>query len=142
MAKILAICISEKKGTVKHPVPSAQFVKEHGIEGDAHAGPWHRQISLLSSLKIEAFRQKGIDVPWGAFGENIVAPVDFRSLPVGTRLQVGPAVLEITQIGKTCHTDCAIRQQVGDCIMPREGVFARVLQGGTVCQGDEITVLR
>ena len=138
MAKILAICTSEKKGTVKLPVESAVLIERHGIENDAHAGSWHRQVSLLSAEKIAEFRQKGVNVAYGAFGENIVAALDFRAMPVGTLLKAGDAILEITQIGKACHTACEIRRITGDCIMPREGVFARVLQGGVVRVGDTI----
>jgi molybdenum cofactor synthesis domain-containing protein len=138
MAKILAICTSEHKGTVKRPVPEATLVAQHGIEGDAHAGAWHRQVSLLNADKIEEFRKKGANVAYGTFGENIVAALDFRALPVGTLIRAGDAVLEITQIGKACHTACEIRKRTGDCIMPREGVFARVLQGGRIAVGDEI----
>lgn len=141
MATILAICISEKKGTVKHPVEAATLIAQHGLEHDAHAGNWHRQVSLLSADRIEEFRARGADVSFGAFGENIVAALDFRSMPVGTLLKAGEALLEITQIGKECHTQCEIRKRTGDCIMPREGVFARVLEGGTVRVGDGIDVV-
>ncbi len=140
--KVIAVCISEKKGTQKTEVPSVKLVPDHGIEGDAHAGKWHRQVSLLALEKIEAFRAKGADVDYGAFGENIIAEgFDFRSLPVGTRFRIGDALLELTQIGKECHSHCAIYHQVGDCIMPREGVFTVVLEGGTVKAGDEIELI-
>ncbi|MCI5703942.1 MAG: molybdopterin-binding protein [Pseudoflavonifractor sp.] len=142
MSKIKAICISEKKGTQKHPVDSANLVEDWGIEGDAHAGHWHRQVSLLSFEKVEAFRARGARVDFGAFGENLVVEgFDFRSLPVGTRFQCGGVLLEMTQIGKECHAHCAIYQVMGDCIMPREGVFARVIQGGELHVGDELTLL-
>ena len=141
MAKILAICVSERKGTVKHPVKKAQLLARHGIEHDAHAGSWHRQVSLLSADRIEEFRARGADVAYGAFGENIVAALDFRAMPVGTLLKAGEALLEITQIGKDCHTQCEIRKRTGDCIMPREGVFARVLEDGAVRVGDEIAIV-
>lgn len=142
MSKIKAICISEKKGTQKHPVDSANLVEDWGIEGDAHAGHWHRQVSLLSFEKVEAFRARGARVDFGAFGENLVVEgFDFRALPVGTRFQCGGVLLEMTQIGKECHTHCAIYQVMGDCIMPREGVFARVIQGGELHVGDELTLL-
>ena len=131
--KVIAVCISEKKGAQKREVPSVTLVPEWGIENDAHAGRWHRQVSLLALEKIEAFREKGADVDFGAFGENIIAEgFDFRTLPVGTRFRIGDALLELSQIGKECHTHCAIYHQVGDCIMPREGVFAIVLEGGTI----------
>ena len=140
--KVIAVCISEKKGTQKTGVPSIKLVPEWGIEGDAHAGKWHRQVSLLALEKIEAFREKGADVDFGAFGENIIAEgFDFRTLPVGTRFKIGDALLELSQIGKECHTHCAIYHQVGDCIMPREGVFTVVLEGGTVKAGDTIEMI-
>ena len=140
--KVIAVCISEKKGTQKTEVPSVRLVPEWGIEGDAHAGNWHRQVSLLALEKIEAFRARGADVDFGAFGENIIAEgFDFRSLPVGTRFRIGDALLELTQIGKECHTHCAIYHQVGDCIMPREGVFTVVLEGGTVKAGETIEMI-
>ncbi len=139
--KVVAVCTSEKKGTLKEKRDSVRLVKDHGIDGDAHAGSWHRQVSLLSAESIDAFRAKGADVSYGAFGENIITEgLDLSSLPVGTRLRTGDAVLELTQIGKECHTSCAIREQTGDCIMPREGVFTRVLEGGTVKPGDVIEV--
>jgi molybdenum cofactor synthesis domain-containing protein len=142
MGKIIAVCISEKKGTQKKNVHCAEFIKEYGIKEDAHAGKWHRQVSLLSNEKIEAFKNKGAEVEEGAFGENLIVDgIDFRSLPVGTRFQCNDVLLELTQIGKECHTGCEIYHKMGDCIMPREGVFARVLSGGTIKEGDEMTVL-
>lgn len=141
MGKVLAVCISEKKGTLKKNVQKGELVEQFGLRGDAHGGKWHRQVSLLSAEKIEKFREK-LWVEYGAFGENLVVEgFDFRNLPVGSRFAVGDAVLEMTQIGKECHNDCAIKQQTGDCIMPREGVFARVLKGGTVEIGQEMTLL-
>ncbi len=141
MPTIQAICLSERRGTQKINVHSARLIPDFGIEGDAHAGNWHRQISLLSYEKIEEFRARGAQVDLGAFGENIVVSgIDFRRLPVGTRLRSGSVLLEITQIGKECHNHCAIFQAMGDCIMPREGVFARVLTGGKLREGDEMTV--
>mgnify|MGYP002726123553 FL=1 len=138
MGKILAICTSPKRGTVKTEVPEATLTPEWGIETDAHGGNWHRQVSLLSAEKIENFRKK-IWVDYGAFGENLVVEgFDFRNLPVTSRFQV---VLEMTQIGKECHNDCVIKQQTGECIMPHEGVFARVLHGGTLHVGDEMVLL-
>lgn len=141
MGKVLAVCVSARKGVQKEAVESARVIENHGIEGDAHAGDWHRQLSLLSAEKIEAFRAKGADVAYGAFGENlVVSGIDFRALPVGTRLRCGSILLEMTQIGKECHAHCAIYRQMGECIMPREGVFARVLAGGTVVPGDEMVI--
>lgn len=141
MGNIRAICISEKRGTEKREVKEAVFHVDHGIVGDAHAGRWHRQVSFLGLGEIEEFRRRGADVALGAFGENLVAEgIRFRDLPVGTRLRAGDVVFEITQIGKECHTDCAIRQQVGDCIMPREGVFAKVLHGGILHPGEPLEI--
>ena len=142
MGKILGICISEKRGTEKHEIPEANLVKDWGIEGDAHGGKWHRQVSLLSFEKIEDFRAKGAEVDFGAFGENlIVEGYDLRALPVGTRFQIGDAVLELTQIGKECHSHCQIYKRMGDCIMPREGVFTEVIELGHIKIGDEITMI-
>jgi len=138
---VLAVCVSEQKGTGKRNIGSARLIENFGLEGDAHAGNWHRQVSLLSHEKIEAFRARGAQVKDGDFGENlVVSGIDFRALPVGTRLRCGDALLEMTQIGKECHSGCAIYQTMGECIMPREGVFARVLRGGTVSVGDNMTV--
>lgn len=142
MGKILGICVSEKRGTEKHGIKEANLVKDWGIEGDAHGGKWHRQVSLLSFEKIEAFRAKGAEVEFGAFGENlIVEGYDLRALPVGTRFQIGDVILELTQIGKECHSHCQIYKRMGDCIMPREGVFAEVIEPGHIKVGDEITVI-
>ena len=142
MGKILAICVSEKKGTQKRPVDAAILKEDWGIEGDAHAGKWHRQVSLLSFEKIEEFRAKGAKVDFGDFGENLaVKGFDLRQLPVGSRFQIGEAILELTQIGKECHSHCAIYHAVGDCIMPREGVFTQVIKGGAIRTGDEIELL-
>lgn len=137
---VRAVCTSPAKGTEKRPVPQAFFKKNHGIEGDAHAGNWHRQVSLLSCDKVEAFNAQGAQVQDGDFGENLlIEGIDFRSLPVGTIFRCGTVVLRMTQIGKECHTSCAIRDRVGDCIMPREGVFAEVLEEGTIRPGDTVT---
>lgn len=141
MGKVVAVCVSAQKGTQKTDVGRGVFVKDWGLEGDAHAGPWHRQVSLLSRDKIDAFRARGAKVENGAFGENLVVEgFDFRALPVGTLLRCNEVLLEMTQIGKECHAHCAIFHQVGDCIMPREGVFARVLEGGVISVGDEMTL--
>lgn len=142
MGTIRAICISEKKGTQKHEVPSAKLIEHWGIEADAHGGKWHRQVSLLSLEKIDAFRAKGAHVDFGAFGENLVVEgYNFRALPVGTRFSCGEVLLEMTQIGKECHSHCNIYHAVGDCIMPREGVFAQVLRGGEIKVGDKLTMI-
>lgn len=141
MGKVLAVCTSEKRGIQKQDVGTGVFSPDWGIEGDAHGGHWHRQISLLSADRIEDFNRKGAGVAPGAFGENLVVEgFDFSSLPVGTLLRCGGVLLEITQIGKECHNHCAIYQKMGDCIMPREGVFARVLEPGSITRGDEMTV--
>ena len=143
MGKVLAVCISEKKGTEKKNVGSAKFIEDWGIENDSHAGKWHRQVSLLSHEKIEAFRARGAEVIDGAFGENLVVEgYAFRALPVGTKFRCNDVVLELTQIGKECHSGCAIRQRMGDCIMPREGVFTRVLHGGVISVGDELEIVK
>ena len=141
MGKITAVCISEKKGTQKKNVGSAMLIENFGIEGDAHAGNWHRQVSLLSNDKVEAFRAGGTDVGDGAFGENIkVEGIDFARLSVGSKFKCNDVLLELTQIGKECHSHCEIYKIMGDCIMPREGVFARVLRGGGISVGDELVV--
>ena len=138
---IRGICISPRRGTAKYPVETAKIVPDWGIEEDAHGGKWHRQISLLALEKIEAFREKGADVDFGAFGENlIVQGIDLRTLPVGTCLVCNDVVLEITQIGKECHHGCEIFQKMGECIMPTNGVFAKVLHGGKISVGDEFHV--
>ena len=143
MGKVLAVCISERKGTEKQNVGSARFIEDWGIENDSHAGKWHRQVSLLSHEKIEAFRARGAEVIDGAFGENLVVEgFDFRTLPVGTKFKCNDVVLELTQIGKECHSGCAIYQKMGECIMPREGVFTRVLHGGVISVGDTLEILK
>ena len=144
MAKILAVNISEKKKTPKITVPEGRLIEDFGLEGDAHAGNWHRQVSLLGAESIERARSGPTDgLCHGVFAENLTTEgIELFTLPVGTRLRVGgEAVLEITQIGKECHEGCAIRQLVGQCVMPREGVFARVVKGGVVRAGDELAVL-
>lgn len=141
MGKINAICISEKRGTKKKFVDSAIFYTEFGIIGDAHAGAWHRQVSFLGRNAIEEFKNCGAKINFGDFGENIVAEgFDFKNLPIGTRLKSGEVIFEITQIGKKCHSHCEIFHQVGDCIMPREGVFAKVLHGGKISVGDDLEI--
>lgn len=142
MGIVRAVCISEKKGTAKQNVGECRLIENYGLEKDAHAGDWHRQVSLLSFDEVEKFRARGAKVDDGAFGENLlVEGFDFKTYPVGTRFVCNEVVLEITQIGKQCHSECAIFHQVGDCIMPREGVFARVIRGGVVKVGDELKLL-
>lgn len=141
MGKVIAVCISEEKGTQKRNIHEAEFVEDWGIKNDAHAGKWHRQVSLLSYDKIEEFRARGAEVADGAFGENLVVEgFDFAKLPVGTKFRCNEVVLELTQIGKKCHHGCEIFKKMGDCIMPREGVFTRVLHGGIIREGDELVV--
>ncbi len=141
--KIVSIAVSRKKGTRKTLVGRARVIKNHGLDGDAHAGPWHRQVSFLASESIQAAREKGLAVDFGDFAENVATEgVDWKTLPVGTKVKLGTRVIvEISQIGKTCHKPCAIFYQAGDCIMPREGVFARVIQGGEIGCGDPIELL-
>lgn len=142
-ARLVSIAISTKKGTTKKPVEAAILIQGHGLEGDAHAGPWHRQVSFLASESIDRTRQKGFDVHFGDFAENIATlGIDWQQIPVGTRVKLGrSALLEITQIGKKCHSKCAIYHRQGDCIMPREGIFAKVIEGGTIRRGDEIIII-
>ena len=141
MGTVLAVCVSREKGTQKENIGTAVFLEDWGIQGDAHAGKWHRQVSLLSHDKIEAFRARGAEVADGAFGENlVVAGIDFRTLPIGTRFRCNDVELELTQIGKECHNGCEIYKKMGECIMPREGVFTRVLHGGTISVGDTLTI--
>lgn len=141
MGKIRAVCTSAVRGVPKENRGAAQLVAHHGLDGDAHAGDWHRQVSLLSAEEVAAFNARGAQVAPGAFGENLVVEgIDLRTLPVGTLLRCGDALLEVTQIGKACHHHCAIFARMGDCIMPREGIFARVLQGGRIAVGDAMTV--
>ena len=142
MAKVTAINISEEKGKIKHPIEKGEFIEDFGLKGDAHAGKWHRQISLLAVEAVRAFEEKyNFKVPAGAFGENLlVEGIDLKNLPIGTRLKVNDILLEITQIGKKCHLGCNIQKQTGECIMPNEGVFAIVLNGGEIKAQDTIFV--
>jgi MOSC domain-containing protein YiiM len=142
VAQVIAVCISENKGERKKPVEAVELRVNHGIVGDAHAGEWHRQVSLLASESIDKMRKLGLDVNSGDFAENITTSgIDLVSLPLGTRLQVGVTQLEVTQIGKECHTRCAIYYQAGDCVMPKEGIFAKVITGGMVRPGDVVQVI-
>jgi len=141
--KIVAVCISESKGERKRPVPWITLQRDHGVSGDAHAGAWHRQVSLLALESIEKMRALGLSVSAGDFAENITTcGIDLVSLPVGSRLKIGAALLEVTQIGKECHTRCAIYHQAGDCVMPKEGIFAKVLHGGELKPGDRIVLAK
>ncbi len=141
MAKVTSVNISKKKGTVKKPAEHVRLVAGHGIEGDAHAGDWHRQISLLGVESIDKVRLKVPGIHPGIFAENIdTAGITLYELPIGTRLRVGSALCEVTQIGKECHQGCRIKEITGDCVMPREGIFAVVLEGGDVAPGDVIEV--
>lgn len=142
MAHVLAVCISEKKGERKKPVEAVELRENHGIVGDGHAGDWHRQVSLLAQESIDKMRAMGLDVNAGDFAENITTVgINLVSLPIGARLQIGETVLEVTQIGKECHTRCAIYYQAGDCVMPKEGIFAKVISGGMIRPGDAIVSL-
>ena len=142
MGKVVAVCVSEIKGVQKINVHTAKFIEDYGIEQDAHAGKWHRQVSLLSFDKIEEFRSRGAVVKDGDFGENlIVKGIDFRNCPLGTRFRCNQVIFELTQIGKECHKGCEIFKVMGDCIMPREGVFTKVIHGGVITEGDELEVI-
>ena len=141
MSQVVAVCISEKKGERKTPVECVELRENHGIVGDAHAGDWHRQVSLLATESIVKMRRMGLDVTAGDFAANITTSgIELVTLPIGTRLQVGQVLLEVTQIGKECHTRCAIFYQAGDCVMPKEGIFAKVITGGAVVPGDDVKV--
>lgn len=143
MGKIVAVCTSENTGERKKNVGRGMLVVEHGLKGDAHAGPWHRQVSLLALESIRKMREKGLEVWPGDFAENITTEgIELIILPVGTKLRLGTeAIGEVTQIGKVCHSRCAIYYQAGDCVMPREGIFIRVLKGGSIEVGDTIEII-
>ena len=142
MASVVSVCISDIKGVIKTPVDEIYVKVNHGIDGDAHAGDWHRQVSLLASESVDTLRENMPDLEAGVFAENILTSgICLYKLPVGTRLRIGGALLEVTQIGKECHNDgCAIKRQTGDCVMPREGIFASVLEEGVIKPGDKIEV--
>ena len=143
MGKVMAICISEIRGVQKKNLHTARLIENWGVEHDAHAGNWHRQVSLLAAESVEKV-QKVLDfqLKSGAFAENILTEgIELFTLPIGTKLQIGGATCEVTQIGKECHQGCAIRELAGDCVMPREGIFVKVLRQGTVKAGDEIKVI-
>ncbi|NLW23011.1 MAG: MOSC domain-containing protein [Tissierellia bacterium] len=143
MGKVLAVNISHKKGIVKKPIEKGNFIEGFGLEGDAHGGNWHRQVSLLGIESIRKMKEAGIEgLEYGDFAENITTEgISLYELPIGTRLKIGETIQEVTQIGKECHTGCAIAQQVGKCIMPKEGIFTKVIKGGIVKPGDTIEVL-
>ena len=143
MAKVIAINISEKKGVPKCPIEFSEFIEDFGLKGDAHAGNWHRQVSFLGQESIDKVRAMGVQgLCTGKFAENITTEgIELYSLQIGTRLKINEVVFEVTQIGKECHQRCAIYYQVGDCVMPKEGIFARVLKGGIIYPGDQIEII-
>ena len=142
-SEVIAVCLSEKKGIQKHEVPEIRLVFGQGINGDAHAGNWHRQVSLLADESVDKMRALGWSLAPGAFAENILTKgIELKTLPVGTQLRIGETLLCVSQIGKECHNDCAIKQTTGKCVMPTEGIFAIVLRGGTVRPGDEVEAVR
>ena len=143
MAEVVSVNISEKKGTVKQEVPEIHLKLRHGIVGDAHAGDWRRQISLLAEESVDKMRSLLPGLQPGAFAENInTRGLELKTLPIGTRLRLGETVVEVTQIGKECHSDCEIKQRTGKCVMPTEGIFAVVVKEGTVRKGDEIEIIK
>ena len=141
--KVIDINISEKKGVVKHPIPQGEFKENYGLVGDAHAGKWHRQVSLLGQESIDKMKVSGVEgLVSGVFAENITTEgIILYELPVGTKIKVGDTIQEVTQIGKECHNGCEIRKLVGDCVMPREGIFTRIIEGGVIKAGDVIEIL-
>ncbi len=143
MAKVVAINISEKKGVPKRPIDEGEFIVDFGLKGDAHGGNWHRQVSLLGQESIDKVADYGIEgLCTGKFAENITTEgIELYSLPIGTQLKIGEVIMEVTQIGKECHQKCAIFHLVGDCVMPKEGIFAKVLKNGIIKKGDTIEVL-
>ncbi|WFD10749.1 MOSC domain-containing protein [Tepidibacter hydrothermalis] len=141
--KVIDVNLSEKKGVVKHPIPQGEFRENHGLVGDAHAGKWHRQVSLLGQESIDKMKASGVEgLVSGVFAENITTEgIVLYELPVGTKLKIGDTIQEVTQIGKECHNGCEIRKLVGDCVMPREGIFTRIIEGGVIKAGDDIEIL-
>lgn len=138
---VVSVSTSAEKGQKKKPIESAILIEEHGIDGDAHAGDWHRQVSLLAEESIDKMRAKGLDVGFGDFAENITTRgLVLYEIPLKTTMRIGECLIEVTQIGKECHDRCAIYEAAGDCVMPREGIFARVLRGGRIKPDDEIVV--
>ena len=144
IGKVLSINISDKKGVVKHPVEEALFKIDHGIVGDAHSGNWHRQVSMLGTESYDRMEiSEGLDLPVGSFAENLTTKgLELFTLPVGTKFKIGETIQELTQIGKKCHTGCAISQLVGKCVMPKEGIFTKVLKEGIVKPGDSIEIIQ
>ena len=141
-ACLVSVNLATEKGVRKSPQTEVELVAGHGVRGDAHAGPWHRQVSLLAMESVQEMRDKGLDVNPGDFGENLTtAGIVLYELPIGAHLSVGETLLEVTQIGKVCHDHCAIYYAAGDCVMPREGIFVRVLEGGLLRAGDTITLV-
>lgn len=143
-AKVKAVCLSEKKGTTKKVIKKGELIENYGLKGDAHAGKWHRQLSLLDNSSIDKMRGRGYELKFGDFAENITTEgiENLYELPVGQKIRInGEILLEVTQIGKKCHHDCEIMQTIGDCVMPREGIFARVISGGQIKAGDKIEIL-
>jgi MOSC domain-containing protein YiiM len=141
-AKIVSVNISKDKGECKTPIKEGELRPDTGLVGDAHAGPWHRMLSLLAVESIDTMRNKGADINYGDFAENITTQgLELHTLPVGTRMTLGDVEVEVTQIGKECHQGCAIRQKIGDCVMPRQGIFVKVLNAGVVRAGDPVNVL-
>lgn len=143
MSKVIAVNISEKKGVIKHPIEKGFFRVNHGLDGDAHAGEWHRQVSLLGTESIDKMKASGVEgLTPGKFAENITTEgIVLYELPIGTKLKIGDVMLEVTQIGKECHLGCEIRKLVGDCVMPREGIFTKVLEEGYIKAGDNIIIV-
>ncbi|NBG87049.1 MOSC domain-containing protein [Isachenkonia alkalipeptolytica] len=144
MAKVVSINVSDKKGVVKTPVKEGTFIKDHGIEGDAHGGKWHRQVSLLAQESIDyAMKKDGLELTPGMFAENLTTEgVVLHELPVGTKVRIGETLQEVTQIGKKCHSKCEIYFKTGDCVMPREGIFTAVLKGGAIKVGDPVEIMK
>lgn len=143
MGQVVEINISKKKGTIKTPIHKGELIADFGLEGDAHGGKWHRQVSILAEESIEKMKRLGLlDLEPGVFAENITTKgIELHSLPIGTILKIGESLTEVTQIGKHCHKHCEIYHKVGSCIMPTEGIFVKVLKGGCVKAGDEITIM-
>ena len=143
MASVVSLNVSDRKGVIKNPVNECIVIENHGIQGDAHAGKWHRQISLLGNESIDKMRNRGIEnLDPGKFAENITTEgINLYTLPIGTNLSIGETLHEVTQIGKECHGGCEIKQTVGDCVMPREGIFTKVIKGGIIRVGDKIEIL-